>query len=154
MKISATMTNLTISLKRLDLDMAIPKYAYPGDGALDLASAIDITIMPGERACVPTGIAISLPANHAALVLPRSGLAKNKGITILNSPGLIDSNYRGEICVILYNSDNDNNFVIKKHDRIAQLLITPVPHITFEEVTELDETKRNGSGFGSSGLSA
>lgn len=148
------MTKLTIALKRLDPEMSLPKYAYEGDAALDIASRIDITVKPHERACIPTGLAISLPTGYAAFVLPRSGLAKNKGITILNSPGLIDSNYRGEICIIVYNTDNEQDFVVKKHDRIAQLLIAPVPKIAFEEVDTLDETLRNGSGFGSSGVSA
>lgn len=148
------MTKLSISLKRLDPDMAIPKYAYPGDAALDIASRIDITVGPHKRACIPTGLALGLPSGFAAFVLPRSGLAKNQGITILNSPGLIDSNYRGEICVIVYNSDNEQDFIVKKHDRIAQLLIAPVPEIAFEDVNELNETQRNSSGFGSSGISA
>lgn len=148
------MTKLSIALKRLDPEMALPKYAYPGDAALDIASRIDITLKPHERACIPTGLALGLPTGYAAFVLPRSGLAKNQGITILNSPGLIDSNYRGEICVVIYNSDNDQDFVVKKHDRIAQLLIAPVPEITFTEVDKLTETQRNGSGFGSSGVSA
>lgn len=146
------MTKLSVSLKRLDPDMALPTYAYDGDAALDIASRIETIIKPHERACVPTGLAIGLPQGYAAFVLPRSGLAKNKGITILNSPGLIDSNYRGEICVVLYNTDSEQEFVIHKHDRIAQLLIAPVPEITFEEVAELDKTQRNGSGFGSSGV--
>lgn len=146
------MTKLSIALKRLDPEMALPKYAYEGDAALDISSRIATIIPPHERACIPTGLALGLPQGYAAFVLPRSGLSKNRGITILNSPGLIDSNYRGELCVILYNTDNDQPFVIKKHDRIAQLLIAPVPEISFQEVEVLDETQRNGSGFGSSGI--
>ena len=146
------MTKLSIALKRLDPEMALPKYSYEGDAALDISSRIDTIIPPHERACIPTGLALGLVQGYAAFVLPRSGLAKNRGITILNSPGLIDSNYRGELCVVLYNTDNDQPFVIKKHDRIAQLLIAPVPEISFQEVEVLDETQRNGSGFGSSGI--
>lgn len=146
------MTKLSIALKRLDPEMALPKYAYEGDAALDISARIDTIIPPHERACIPTGLALGLPQGYAAFVLPRSGLAKNRGITILNSPGLIDSNYRGELCVVLYNTDDDQPFFIKKHDRIAQLLIAPVPEISFQEVEVLDETQRNGSGFGSSGI--
>ena len=146
------MTSVAISIKRLDPDMVLPHYAYPGDAGMDICSAVDLVIPPLTRAFVPTGIALDLPHGYAAFVLPRSGLAKKQGITILNSPGLIDSNYRGEIGVVLYNSDTAEDFVVKRFDRIAQLLIAPVPTISFQEVENLSVTERNDGGFGSSGV--
>ncbi|WP_251230739.1 dUTP diphosphatase [Adlercreutzia aquisgranensis] len=129
----------------------VPSYTRSEDAAVDLRSASALTIGPGHRLLVPTGIRLAIPTGFAGLVLPRSGLAINHGITVLNAPGLIDENYRGEIKVALHNT-SDAAFSIKPGDRIAQLLVIPVPRIRFQEVEELDETERGCGGFGSSGL--
>lgn len=129
----------------------VPKYTRPEDAAVDLRSTVSAILEPGTRALVPTGIRLAIPSGFAGFVLPRSGLAINHGLTILNAPGLIDENYRGEVKVVLHNSSSEA-FSINRGDRIAQLLILPVPRIAFREVPELDSTDRGSSGFGSSGL--
>ena len=129
----------------------VPKYTRPEDAAVDLRSTVSAILEPGTRTLVPTGIRLAIPSGFAGFVLPRSGLAINHGLTILNAPGLIDENYRGEVKVILHNSSSEA-FSINRGDRIAQLLILPVPRIAFREVPELDSTDRGSSGFGSSGL--
>lgn len=143
--------SLRVLIKRLDKGLELPEYAYPGDAGCDLRSAIDCRLKPGERVLVPTGIAIAVPEGYAGLVVPRSGLAVKYGISVVNGPGLIDSHYRGEIKVVLINQDQLRDFVIERGDRVAQLVITAVPSVTFSEVDELEETPRGANGFGSSG---
>ena len=140
---------MEIKLKRLDKELPVPNYAHDGDAGCDLCSGIDVELKPGERALVPTGIAISIPEGYAGFVQPRSGLATKHGISIVNTPGLIDSKYRGEIGVILINLDSKKTFKVAHGDKIAQLIIQKVENVTFREVDELDRTKRGGGGFGS-----
>lgn len=144
---------IRIPLQQLDKDLPVPENAYVGDGAVDLRSTKDLVLKPFERALVPTGIAIELPLGYAALVVPRSGLAIKHGITLVNAPGLIDSNYRGEIGAIIANMDPHEAFEIKRGDRIAQLMIIAVEQPEFAVVETLSETERGAGGFGSSGVS-
>lgn len=144
---------IRIPLQQLDKDLPVPENAYVGDGAVDLRSTKDLVLKPFERALVPTGIAIELPLGYAALVVPRSGLAIKHGITLVNAPGLIDSNYRGEIGAIIANMDPHEAFEIKRGDRIAQLMIIAVEQPEFVVVETLSETERGAGGFGSSGVS-
>jgi len=142
---------LKIKVKRIHSDALLPIISYEGDAGLDLSSISDYTVNPGERCLVKTGIAIELPKNTEAQVRPRSGLALKYGITVLNSPGTIDEQYRGEIAVIIINHGNET-CQIKKHDRIAQLIINRLPKIEIIEVKELSITTRGEGGFGSSGI--
>ena len=144
---------IIVPVKRLDPTLEMPAYAYVGDAGLDLRAAEDAVLDPFERKVVPTGIAIAIPQGHAGFVLPRSGLAAKHGISIVNAPGLIDSNYRGEVKVILVNLDSQNAFEVKRGDRIAQLVIMATPPVILEEAEELAETDRGDGGFGSSGVS-
>jgi dUTP diphosphatase len=128
-----------------------PSRAHDGDAGYDLHAAEPVTLGPGERAVVPTGIAVAVPDGHAGLVLPRSGLAVRHGIALVNAPGLIDSGYRGELRVLLLNTDRENPFDVEPGDRIAQLVLVKVEGPELEEAEELDETMRGGGGFGSSG---
>lgn len=146
------MNNVHVSIKILSRDVQIPHMAYNGDAGVDLRSVERIVLEPQERAMVATGLAIALPEGYAGFVLPRSGLAAKHGISIVNAPGLIDSNYRGELKVILLNTDPDKSFTIEIGDRIAQLIVMPVPTINFEQIEELTESQRGESGFGSSGI--
>lgn len=130
----------------------VPVYAHEGDAACDLRAACDCYLEPGEWHVVPTGIKLALPEGYAALVLPRSGLATKQGVTVINSPGLIDSGYRGEIGAPLYNANRTVGREVRKGDRIAQLLIVPVVHAEFDQVDELDDTERGDGGFGSTGV--
>lgn len=130
----------------------LPLYAHPGDAGADLRSAEELTIEPGQRALVGTGISIALPDGYAAFIVPRSGLAAKHGITIVNSPGTVDAGYRGEIKVTLLNTDLNESFRIERGDRIAQMIISPVVQAKFIEVTELSESVRGTGGFGSSGI--
>ncbi len=130
----------------------IPSYARPGDAGADLRSAEALVLEPGERALVSTGISFALPDGFAAFVVPRSGLAVNHGITVLNSPGTIDAGYRGEVKVPLINLDRHASFEIAVGDRIAQLIVMPVSHATFVPVSELSESVRGTAGFGSTGV--
>jgi dUTP pyrophosphatase len=129
----------------------LPSRAHDGDAGLDLHAAEPATLRPGERASVGTGIALEIPPAHAGLVLPRSGLAARHGIALVNSPGLIDSGYRGEVRVLLLNTDHDRSFEIAPGDRIAQLAVTPIAQAEPVEAAELDLTTRGRGGFGSSG---
>ena len=142
---------MKIKLKKLDRTLTIPKQAHDGDAGYDLISAIDATIRPGERLLVPTGIALQIPSGYGGFVQPRSGLAIKQGIGLVNSPGLIDSSYRGEIKVIMINLDKKKEFSIKRGDKIAQLVVQKVIEFQFEEVDELDDSDRGAGGFGSSG---
>ncbi len=126
-----------IAIRRLDPDLPLPSYAHPGDAGADLHSAVDVTLGPGERALVPTGIAMALPEGYVALVHPRSGLAARHGISIVNSPGTIDAGYRGEIKVCLVNTDPREPFALRRGDRIAQLVVQRFETASFVEVDEL-----------------
>ena len=139
-----------VRVKRLNPDAKVPKAAKAGDVAFDLYSVIDIEIKPGERYAVPTGIAIEIPIGYEGQVRPRSGLALKEGVTVLNTPGTIDSGYRGEGKTIMINH-GDTPFQITKGMRISQLAIRPVPKVMFIEVEELSETDRGEGGFGSTG---
>jgi len=140
-----------LRVRRLREEAKLPSRAHDGDAGLDLYAAVSATIDPGERATVATGIAIEVPAGHAGLVLPRSGLAARHGIALVNAPGLIDAGYRGEIKVLLLNTDRTEPFEISVGDRIAQLVLTPVAEADTVEVAELAGSARGEGGFGSSG---
>ncbi|MCT1449073.1 dUTP diphosphatase [Corynebacterium sp. p3-SID1194] len=141
-----------IPLKRLDPELPVPKRAHRGDAGVDLHSAEDLTIAPGERALVKTGIALALPLGTVGLIHPRSGLAAKHGITIVNAPGTVDADYRGELMVCLLNTDKDTPFEITRGMRIAQLVVQRVELPDFVEVDELDETVRGAGGYGSTGV--
>ena len=128
----------------------VPERAYAGDAGLDLAACEQLELRPGERALVPTGLAVAIPEGYAGFVQPRSGLAARDGITVVNSPGLIDSGYRGEIQVVLLNTDQERTFIAEAGDRIAQLVVLPVPALLVREVDELPPSERGVRGFGSS----
>lgn len=146
------MTPVNVHIKLLDPELPAPAYAKPGDAGADLRSRIDFDLEPGERALVPTGVAIALPEGYVGLVHPRSGLATKNGITIVNAPGTVDSGYRGELMVTLLNTDKTKSFHVQRGDRIAQLVIQKYEHATFTVVEELEQTERGSSGFGSSGI--
>jgi dUTP pyrophosphatase len=141
---------IELRIKRLREDAVVPARAYAGDAGLDLAACERVELGPGERALVPTGLAVAIPEGHAGFVQPRSGLAARHGITIVNTPGLVDSGYRGELKVILLNTDAHEPFVVEPGMRIAQLVVLPVPALALLEVDELDESERGARGFGSS----
>jgi len=146
------MTPVNVHIKLLDPELPAPAYAKPGDAGADLRSRVDFELEPGERALVPTGVAIALPEGYVGLVHPRSGLATKNGITIVNAPGTVDSGYRGELMVTLLNTDKTKSFHVQRGDRIAQLVIQKYKHATFTVVDELEQTERGSSGFGSSGI--
>ena len=141
---------IELPIKRLHAEAVIPARAYDGDAGLDLAACERIELAPGERAMVATGLAVAIPAGHAGFVQPRSGLAANHGITIVNTPGLVDSGYRGELKIILLNTDRERTFVVEPGMRIAQLVILAVATPQPVEVAELPDTERGEKGFGSS----
>ncbi len=143
---------MRLDIKRIDPDLPLPRYAHEGDAGLDLYAADDVTLAPFERALVATGIAVAIPEGHAGFVQPRSGLAIRQGLSLVNTPGLIDSHYRGEIKVIAINLDPATPVVIKRGDKIAQLVIQPVDRVELEEREDLDETVRGEGGFGSTGV--
>ena len=145
------MVNVQVNIKRLDPSVELPSYAYSGDAGLDLRANETLDIAPHERALVPTGIAIALPDGYAGFVQPRSGMALKRGLSIANTPGLIDAHYRGELKVICVNLSPSEPIHIERGERIAQLVIQEVPVVTLVEVDELDETDRGAGGFGSSG---
>lgn len=145
------MSAITVPIKRLDPEAVIPSYAYAGDAGLDLRALETLVLKPFERALIPTGLAIAIPEGYAGFVQPRSGLALKRGLSIVNTPGLIDSHYRGELKIIAINLDPVNDIQIEKGDRIAQLVIQEVPVVTLTVVDELDATDRGAGGFGSSG---
>ncbi|UFP94318.1 dUTP diphosphatase [Gloeobacter morelensis] len=146
------MDSVRVAIQRLAHCFAFPTYAHPGDAGLDLfaAHAVPLSITPGRFARVPTGIALGLPVGYMAFVQPRSGLAARHGISVLNSPGLIDCGYRGEIQVLLINH-SEVPVVVSRGDRIAQLVVLPVPQVQFFEVGALESSERQTGGFGSSG---
>ena len=144
---------IEVPIKRLDPDLPLPKYAKPGDAGCDLIAAEQIMLEPGGgRALISTGIAIALPEGYAAFIQPRSGLAFKHGVTCLNTPGLIDSGYRGELKVLLVNTDPNVPFEVNRGERIAQLVIQKVEQAEFAEVDDLSETERGIGGFGSTGV--
>jgi dUTP diphosphatase len=140
-----------LAVRRLREEAVLPERAYPGDAGLDLVACEQVELEPGARAVVGTGIAIAVPDGHAGLVLPRSGLATRHGIALVNAPGLIDSGYRGELRVVLLNTDPRASFTVEPGMRIAQLVLVPIALAATVEVAELPETARGAAGFGSSG---
>jgi dUTP pyrophosphatase len=136
---------------RLDPEAVLPERAHPGDAGLDLRSTVDVEVGPGERAMVPTGLAVAIPDGYAGLVLPRSGLASRHGLTMANAPGLIDAGYRGEVICAVVNLDRSEPVRIAEGDRIAQLVIVAVPDVTPTFVDELPRSTRGEEGFGSTG---
>ena len=146
------MSRISVSIKRLDPSVELPRYAHPTDAGLDLRANETLDLAPFERKLVPTGLAIALPDGYAGFVQPRSGLAIKQGLSIVNTPGLIDAHYRGELKIILINLDSHETIHIERGERIAQLVIQEVPTVNLVEVDELDETDRGAGGFGSSGV--
>ena len=141
---------IELPIQRLRPDAVVPRRAYGGDAGLDLASCAHVELAPGERALVPTGLAVAIPEGYAGFVQPRSGLAAKHGISIVNTPGLVDSGYRGELLVNLVNTDQRESFIVEPGMRIAQLVILPIPELELVEVDELPESERGVRGFGSS----
>jgi dUTP pyrophosphatase len=145
-------TRIELHVTRLRDDAVMPRQAYEGDAGLDLVACERVTLAPGERAVVATGIAVAIPEGHAGFVQPRSGLAARHGLGVVNSPGLVDSGYRGELKVVLLNTDPREPFTVEPGMRIAQLVILPVPAVELVEADELPESAERGArGFGSSG---
>ena len=144
---------ITVPIKRINPDVELPGYAYEGDAGLDLRSAEDVSLKPFERRLISTGLAIAIPEGYAGFVQPRSGLALKQGLSMANTPGLIDAHYRGELKICAINLDPTHTIEVKRGDRIAQLVIQKVPVVKLVEVAELDETDRGAGGFGSSGVS-
>jgi dUTP pyrophosphatase len=144
-------TSVEIFLVRLDPDVPVPAYAHPGDAGADLVTTVDITLEPGERVLAPTGVALALPDGYVGLVHPRSGLAARSGLSIVNAPGTIDAGYRGEIKVCLINLDPREPVVLRRGDRIAQLVVQRFERATFVEVEVLPESVRGAGGYGSTG---
>lgn len=140
-----------VLIKRLDPDLPLPQFEYPGDAGLDLRARVDVELGPGQRLLIPTGVSIALPPGFVGLVHPRSGLALTTGFTLVNSPGTIDAGFRGEISVIGINLDMTTTVRIERGDRIAQLVIQQIPVVSVIEVTELPGSVRSEQGFGSSG---
>lgn len=145
--------SVQVLITRLDPDLPLPKYAKGGDAGADIVSRIDVTLAPGQRTLVPTGISIALPDGYVALVHPRSGLAIKHGVTMVNSPGTVDAGYRGELQIILINHDQKESVSFKRGDRIAQLVIQKVERAQFVEVESLPGSGRGSDGFGSTGRS-
>ena len=141
---------IELPIQRVRPDAVVPARAYAGDAGLDLAATERIELGPGERAVVPTGLAVAIPEGYAGFVQPRSGLASRHGITIVNTPGLVDSGYRGELMVVLHNTDRAEPFVVEAGMRIAQLVVLPIPEVEVVEVEELPASERGARGFGSS----
>lgn len=147
-------TNHVLPTKRLVDNAYVPTQAYHGDAGYDLHATETVTLQPFERVLIPTGLAMEIPFGYAGFVLPRSGLAIKQGLSIVNAPGLIDSNYRGELKVIAINLDPKEPITVEAGDRIAQLVIMKVEQVTFQEVDKLEDSDRGSGGFGSSGVSA
>jgi dUTP pyrophosphatase len=143
--------SVDLLITRLDPDVPLPSYAHPGDAGADLVTTVDVRLEPGERALVPTGIALALPDGYVALVHPRSGLAARHGVSILNAPGTVDAGYRGEIAVLLVNLDRSEPVRLSRGDRIAQLVVQRVEHARFVEVDRLPGSARGAGGYGSTG---
>lgn len=148
---SPTAVRIKVPIKRLDPTVELPSYAYEGDAGLDLRASEDVTLQPFERRLISTGLAIAIPEGYAGFVQPRSGMALKRGLSMANTPGLIDAHYRGELKVVAINLDSKEAIHIERGERIAQLVIQQVPVVDLEEVDELDDTDRGAGGFGSSG---
>lgn len=144
-------SSLPVPVVRLDSDLPLPRYAHDGDAGLDLLAVEGTVIAPGDRVLVRTGIAVAIPEGFAGFVMPRSGRALREGLSVVNAPGLIDSHYRGEIAVILLNTDSRSPIEVSRGDKIAQLVVQRVERVGLVEVERLDETQRGEGGFGSSG---
>jgi len=142
---------IRVGVKRLDPAVPLPTYAREGDAGLDLHAAHDVTLPPGGRALVGTGLAVAIPPGHAGFVLPRSGLALSRGVTILNAPGLIDAGYRGELKVLLVNHDAETTVTLRRGERVAQLVVQRVERAEPVPVDELPASERGAGGFGSTG---
>jgi dUTP pyrophosphatase len=142
---------LEVSVTRLDPDVPLPSYAHPGDAGCDLVTTVDAEIAPGARVVLPTGIAVALPHGYAAFVHPRSGLAAHHGVGIVNSPGTIDSGYRGEVKVILVNHDKSEPVRLRRLDRVAQLVVQRVEQVAWRETGSLPDSARGDGGHGSTG---
>ncbi|HEU5003469.1 MAG TPA: dUTP diphosphatase [Actinomycetota bacterium] len=142
---------LRVPIRRLDTGLPLPAYARVGDAGLDLFAAASVTLAPGERSRIPTGVAVAIPPGYAGFVQPRSGAAARQGLGLVNSPGLIDSGYRGEIAVVAINLDPAEPIAIERGDKVAQLVIQPVVVAALEEVDELPASERGAGGFGSTG---
>jgi dUTP pyrophosphatase len=140
-----------VPVRRLDPNLPLPAYAHEGDAGLDLVAAVSVTLGPGERALVGTGIAVAIPEGYAGFVQPRSGLALRHGLGLVNSPGLIDSGYRGEIAVLLVNHDPEVPVKVERGDKVAQLVVVPVARACLVECEELPASARGPGGFGSTG---
>ena len=145
------MQPLDLQVQRLDPEVPLPAYAHDGDAGMDLTAAADVTLAPGERTAVPTGLAMAIPAGWVGLVHPRSGLARRHGITVTNAPGTIDAGYRGEVQVLMINL-GDESVTLSRGDRIAQLVLQQVGQARVVEVEQLDDTTRGAGGFGSTGV--
>ena len=143
--------DLVIAVQQLDPGLPLPAYAHPGDAGADLVAGVDVDLAPGERALVPTGIAIALPEGYVALIHPRSGLAAKHGLSIVNTPGTVDAGYRGEIKVLLINHDPAEEIVLRRGDRIAQLVVQRYERAAFVAVDTLPDSVRGGGGYGSTG---
>ena len=146
-----TQEHITLPIVRLDPSIELPSYAYAGDAGLDLRSSEDVVLRPFERRLISTGLAIAIPDGYAGFVQPRSGLALKRGLSMANTPGLVDAHYRGELKVCAINLDPEEDIVISRGERIAQLVIQRVPTVSLKELDELDQTDRGVAGFGSSG---
>ncbi len=144
-------SSVDIALKMLDPELPVPSYAHEGDAGADLCAREDVTLAPGQRALVPTGVSLALPLGFVGLIHPRSGLATKHGLTVVNAPGTVDAGYRGELKVTLLNTDATTPIVLKRGDRIAQLVIQRVERARFIQVQELDGSARGAGGFGSTG---
>jgi dUTP pyrophosphatase len=144
-------TDVDVLIRRLDPDLPLPSYALPGDAGADLRTAVDAELGPGERAVLPTGIAVAMPEGYAAFVHPRSGLAARYGVSLVNSPGTIDAGYRGEIKIIVVNLDRNSPVSFRRGDRVAQLVFQRVERARFTEVAELPQSERGAGGHGSTG---
>ena len=142
---------ITLPVRRLRPDAVLPARAYEADAGLDLSACERVELAPGERALISTGLAVAIPDGYAGFVQPRSGLAARNGVSIVNSPGLVDAGYRGEVLVILVNTDARETFVVEPGMRIAQLVVVPVPQVEVDEVDELPASERGARGHGSSG---
>lgn len=142
---------LEIAVRRLDADVPLPAYAREGDAGCDLVTTVDVELAPGERAVVPTGLSVAIPQGYAGFVHPRSGLAAQRGVGVVNAPGTIDAGYRGEIKIILINHDPRETLVLRRLDRVAQLVVQRVEQVQWREADELSETERGTGGHGSTG---
>jgi dUTP pyrophosphatase len=147
-------SDVDVLIVRLDADLPLPRYALPGDAGFDICTSVDVTLEPGERAVVPTGIALALPDGYAAFVHPRSGLAARHGLTVVNAPGTIDAGYRGEVKVCLLNTDAREPVSLRRGDRIAQIVVQRVARAVLHEAEILPDSHRGEAGYGSTGTVA